>query len=35
MEILLYADHTQEDEYYNGGSLSYGGGGALITLPDG
>lgn len=28
MEILLYADHTQEDEYYNGGSLSYGDGGA-------
>lgn len=28
MEILLYADHTQEDEYYNGGSPSYGGGGA-------
>lgn len=28
MEILLYADHTQEDEYYNGGNLSYGGGGA-------
>ena len=28
MEILLYAHHTQEDEYYNGGSLSYGGGGA-------
>lgn len=28
IEILLYADHTQEDEYYNGGSLSYGGGGA-------
>lgn len=28
MEILLYADHTQEDEYYNGGSLTYGGGGA-------
>lgn len=28
MEILLYADHAQEDEYYNGGSLSYGGGGA-------
>ena len=28
MEILLYADHTQEHEYYNGGSLSYGGGGA-------
>jgi hypothetical protein len=28
-EILLYADHTQEDEYYNGGSLSYGSGGAM------
>ena len=28
MEILLYADHTQEDEYYNRVSLSYGGGGA-------
>ena len=28
MEILLYADHTQEDEYYIVGSLSYGGGGA-------
>lgn len=27
-EILLYTDHTQEDEYYNGGSLSYGSGGA-------
>ena len=27
-EILLYADHTQEDEYYNGGSLNYGSGGA-------
>ena len=27
-EILLYADHTQEDEYYTGGSLSYGSGGA-------
>lgn len=26
-EILLYADHTQEDEYYNGGSLTYGSGG--------
>ena len=25
---MLYADHTQEDEYYNGGSLSYGSGGA-------
>lgn len=32
MEILLYADHTQEDEYYNGGSLSYGGGGAPDNL---
>ncbi|MFZ2285405.1 MAG: RagB/SusD family nutrient uptake outer membrane protein [Bacteroidales bacterium] len=28
MEILLYADHTQASEYYNGGSLTYGGGGA-------
>lgn len=28
MEILLYADHTQEDEYYNGGSLNYSSGGA-------
>ena len=28
MEILLYADHTQENEFYNGGSLSYGSGGA-------
>ena len=27
-EILLYADHTQEDEYYNGGSLTMGSGGA-------
>ena len=27
-EILMYADHTQEDEYYNGGSLTYGSGGA-------
>ncbi len=27
-EILLYADHTQKDEYYNGGSLTYGSGGA-------
>lgn len=27
-EIMLYADHTQEDEYYNGGSLSYGSGAA-------
>lgn len=28
MEILLYADHTQENEFYNGGSLSYGSGSA-------
>lgn len=27
-EILLYADHTEESEFYNGGSLSYGSGGA-------
>lgn len=27
-EIMLYADHTQQDEYYNGGSLSYGSGSA-------
>jgi hypothetical protein len=27
-EILLYADHTQASEFYNGGSLTYGGGGA-------
>jgi len=27
-EWLLWADHTQESEQYNGGSLSYGGGGA-------
>ena len=26
-EIMLYADHTQDDEYYNGGSLTYGSGG--------
>jgi hypothetical protein len=26
-EELLYADHTQSNEYYNGSSLSYGGGG--------
>lgn len=25
-EILLYADHTQSSEYYNGGSLTYGTG---------
>lgn len=27
-EILLYADHTQSSELYNGGSLTYGSGGA-------
>lgn len=27
-EILLYADHTESSEYYNGGSLSYGSGAA-------
>ena len=27
-EILLYADHTETSEQYNGGSLTYGGGGA-------
>jgi hypothetical protein len=27
-EILLWADHTQESELYNGGSLTYGSGGA-------
>lgn len=27
-EIMLYADHTESDEYYNGGSLTYGSGGA-------
>lgn len=27
-EILLYADHTQDSEFYNGGSLTYGSGGA-------
>jgi hypothetical protein len=26
-EILLYADHTQSSEYYNGASLTYGSGG--------
>jgi hypothetical protein len=26
-EILLYADHTQSSEFYNGGSLTYGSGG--------
>ncbi|MFD1606049.1 RagB/SusD family nutrient uptake outer membrane protein [Flavobacterium artemisiae] len=27
-EVMLYADHTQESEYYNGSSLTYGNGGA-------
>ena len=27
-ECMLWADHTEEDEYYNGGSLSWGNGGA-------
>ncbi|WP_207423444.1 RagB/SusD family nutrient uptake outer membrane protein [Desertivirga brevis] len=27
-EILLYADHTQTSEFYNGSSLSFGSGGA-------
>lgn len=27
-EILLYADHTEDSEYYNGGSLNYGSGAA-------
>ncbi len=27
-EIMLYADHTEDSEYYNGGSHSYGSGGA-------
>lgn len=27
-EILLYADHTEASELYNGGSLTYGSGGA-------
>jgi len=27
-EILLYADHTQSSEFYNGSSLTYGSGGA-------
>jgi len=27
-EMLLYADHTEASELYNGGSLSYGSGGA-------
>lgn len=27
-EIMLYADHTEKSEFYNGGSLTYGSGGA-------
>ncbi|MBD8488016.1 RagB/SusD family nutrient uptake outer membrane protein [Echinicola sp. CAU 1574] len=27
-EMLLYADHTETSEFYNGGSLTYGSGGA-------
>lgn len=27
-EILLYADHTEKSEFYNGASLTYGSGGA-------
>ena len=27
-EILLYADHTEKSEFYNGSSLTYGGGAA-------
>lgn len=27
-EIMLYADHTEASEFYNGGSLTFGGGGA-------
>lgn len=27
-EMLLYADHTEKSEYYNGGSLTYGSGSA-------
>jgi hypothetical protein len=27
-EMMLYADHTQASEYYNGGSLTYGSGGS-------
>ncbi len=27
-EIMLYADHTEDSEYYNGGSLTYGSGSA-------
>jgi hypothetical protein len=28
MEVMLYADHTESSELYNGGSLTYGSGGA-------
>ena len=28
-EILLYADHTQSDQYYNGSNLSYSNGGGM------
>lgn len=27
-EIMLYADHTEDSEFYNGGSLTYGSGGS-------
>ncbi|OOV20415.1 RagB/SusD family nutrient uptake outer membrane protein [Flavobacterium sp. LM4] len=27
-EVMLYADHTEESEYYNGASLTYGSGGS-------
>ncbi|KAF2342983.1 RagB/SusD family nutrient uptake outer membrane protein [Flavobacterium tistrianum] len=27
-EVMLFADHTQESEYYNGASLTYGSGGS-------
>ncbi|MFA9187471.1 RagB/SusD family nutrient uptake outer membrane protein [Flavobacterium sp. FBOR7N2.3] len=27
-ELMLYADHTESSEFYNGGSLSFGSGGA-------
>ncbi|MCD0468759.1 RagB/SusD family nutrient uptake outer membrane protein [Flavobacterium sp. JAS] len=27
-ELMLYADHTEESEYYNGASLTYGSGGS-------
>lgn len=28
-EIMLYADHTQQSQYYNGADLSYGSGGGM------